>query len=121
MANVHMIVGSLVVIAFLIDLVLRFLAYRGKTYSFTRIVAMAAAGLLLVQYVLGFGLLSGSGEKPSPIHYVLALAAIITVGAEHMVTSQPGDDPKGANVKALRAVAATLALVLAAYFVGQSV
>ena len=120
MANVHMVVGTLVVIAFAIDLILRFMASRGKTFSFTRMVAFAAAGLLLVQYVLGFGLLSDSGDKPSPIHYVLALAAIITVGAEHMVTAQPGDDPKGANVKALRAVAATLALVLAAYFVGQS-
>jgi heme A synthase len=119
-ANVHMVVGSLVVIAFAIDLILRIMAYRGKTVTFTRMVAMAAGGLLLVQYVLGFGLLSSSDDKPSPIHYVLALAAIITVGAEHMVTAQPGDDPKDANVKALRAVAATLALVLAAYFVGES-
>ena len=115
-----MIVGTLVVIAFAIDLILRVLAYRGRTFTFTRIVAMAAEGLLLVQYVLGFGLLSDSGDKPSPIHYVLALAAILTVGAEHMATSQAGNDPKGANRIALRAVAATLALVLAAYFVGQS-
>lgn len=120
MANVHMIVGSLVVIAFLIDLILRFLATRGKTFSFTRIVAFAAGGLLLVQYVLGFGLLSSSDNKPSPIHYVLALAAIITVGAEHMVTGQPGTDVKATNIKALRAVAATVALVLAAYLVGES-
>jgi heme A synthase len=119
-ANVHMVVGTLVVIAFAIDLILRLMAYRGKTYSFTRMVAMAAGGLLLVQYVLGFGLLSSSDDKPGVSHYVLALAAIITVGAEHMVTSQPGDDPKGANVKALRAVAATLVLVLAAYLIGQS-
>jgi hypothetical protein len=115
-----MVIGTLVVIAFLIDLVLRFLASRGKIYSFTRMVGFAAAGLLLVQYVIGFGLLSSSDDKPNPIHYVLALAAIITVGMEHMVTGQDGGDPKGANTKALRAVAATLALVLAAYFVGQS-
>jgi hypothetical protein len=119
-ANVHMVVGTLVVIAFAIDLILRILAYRGRTYSFTRMVSFAAAGLLLVQYVLGFGLLSSSDDKPSPIHYVLALAAIITVGAEHMATSQAGSDPKTANRIALRAVAATLALVLAAYFAGQS-
>mgnify|MGYP001206674697 FL=1 len=120
MANVHMVIGSLVVIAFVADLILRVLANRGRVFSFTRMVAFAAAGLLLVQYVIGFGLLSSSDDKPNPIHYVLALAAIITVGAEHMVTGQDGGDPKAANLKALRAVAATLALVLAAYLVGQS-
>lgn len=120
MANVHMVVGTLVIIAFIADAVLRFLASRGSVYSFTRIVGFAAAGLLLIQYVLGFGLLSSSDDLPSPIHYVLALAAIFTVGIEHMVTSQGEDDPKAANTKALRAVAATLALVLAAYFVGEA-
>ena len=120
MANVHMVVGTLVVIAFAIDLVLRILEYRGSTFSFTRMVSFAAGGLLLVQYVLGFGLLSSSDDKPSPIHYVLALAAILTVGAEHMATSQASSDPKGAKRIALRSVAATLALVLAAYFVGES-
>jgi hypothetical protein len=119
-ANVHMVVGTLVIIAFIADAVLRFLASRGSMYSFTRMVSFAAAGLLLIQYVLGFGLLSSSDDLPSPIHYVLALAAIFTVGAEHMVTSQPGDDPQGANRKAMLATIGTLALVLAAYIVGQS-
>ena len=120
MANVHMVVGTLVVIAFIADAVLRFLASRGTVYSFTRMVGFAAAGLLLIQYVLGFGLLSSSDDKPNPLHYVLALAAIITVGAEHMLTGQPGDDPQGASRKAALATVGTLILVLAAYAIGQA-
>lgn len=120
MADVHMAVGTLVVIAFIADIVLRFLGSRGQVFPFTRIVAMAAAALLLIQYVLGFGLLGKDDVSMKPLHYVVALAAIISVGAEHMLSSQAGTDPKEAQRKGMLAAVVTLVLVVIAYAIGKA-
>ena len=56
-----------------------------RTLTWARPLSMTAAGLLLLQYVLGFGLLAD--HDITAAHYLFALAAIIPVGYEHMVAS----------------------------------
>ena len=120
MANVHMIVGTLVVVGYLALVVVYFLGMRGKQIGLARPLSMAAGAALLVQYMLGFSLLGGTGVKPSPIHYVLALAAIVTVGAEHALA--PGQDtPEKRSRTAFIASLGTLILVAVAYSLGQNV
>jgi len=120
MANVHMIIGTLVVVGYLALVVVYFLGMRGKTIGLARPLSMAAGAALLVQYMLGFSLLGGTGEKPQPLHYVLALAAIVTVGAEHALA--PGQEtPEKRSRVAFVAALGTLILVAVAYSIGQNV
>jgi hypothetical protein len=119
MANFHMIVGSLVVVGFVITLILNVrTAITGAEFSWQRMVSMGSATLLLVQYVLGFSLLGSDGEI-SGYHYILALAAILPVGFEHAYAGQQATPQDRGKLGAL-ANAVTLVLVLVAYMIGQS-
>jgi heme A synthase len=118
MTNVHMIVGSLVVLAYIIVLVLNVRAAMGRPMlAFQRPLSMAAAGLFLVQIVLGMSLL-GEGEDVPASHYLIALLAIFSVGAEHMLTGREVDSQRAGRVAAITNVV-TLALVLTAYMIGE--
>lgn len=119
MANVHMVVGILVVLSFLVLIVLNLLALRrGAPSLWARWLSYVAAALLLIQYVLGFSLL-GAGHHNKTIHYVLALLAIIPVGFEHgFAQNQP--TPRGRVRWSLIANVVTFILVLAAYGIGES-
>ena len=119
MTNVHMIVGSLVVLAFIVSLVLNLRTATGKpTLSFQRPLSMAAAGLFLIQILLGFSLL-GEGKDIPAAHFLLALLAIFPIGAEHMLTGRETDSRRAGRVAAI-ANAVTLVLVLIAYIIGET-
>lgn len=119
MSNVHMIVGSVVIIAFLVVLVLNVrLAITGTEVSWHRALSYTAATLLLVQYMLGFSLL-GSGKDIPASHFILALSSIIPVGLEHGYASTR-EAPRQRGTIGAVANALTLVLVLIAYMIGQS-
>ena len=80
--------------------------------------SMAAAGLLLLQYVIGFGLLGGD-HSITATHYLLAMAAIIPVGYEHMVANTQERGAARARL-GLFAAAATTVLVLIAYMIAET-
>jgi hypothetical protein len=113
-----MIVGSLVVIAYICLTVAYGMQLSGtRNFSWTRQLSMGAAGLLLVQYVLGFSLLAN--HSITAAHYLFALAAIIPVGYEHMV----GGQQEVASVRArvgMFAAAVTTVLVIVAYAIAES-
>ena len=112
MAMWHVAVGGMVVGAYAFLVVLNLLGLGGMRFNFTKYVSMAAAFLLLLQYVIGF-LLLGGGFRNSMLHYVVALAAILTVGAEH--------GTRGGAKRAMPLVMTiiTLVLVLVAYYLGM--
>ena len=119
MTTVHMIVGSLVVLAYIAVLVLNVRAATGKPMlSFQRPLSMAAAGLFLIQIMLGFSLLGSDKEIPAA-HYLLALLAIFSVGAEHMLTGREVDSRRAGRMGAI-ANAVTLVLVLIVYMIGET-
>lgn len=118
MTNVHMIVGSAVVVAYLIVLVLNLrTALTGAEFSWQKNVSYAASALLLVQYVLGFSLL-GEGNDISAFHFLAALAALLPVGMEHGFANQRPSARDRGKIGALANVA-TLVLVLVAYLIGE--
>lgn len=126
MTSFHYTVGLIIVILYLVLVVAGFLRLRGeRDFPWMRGVAFAASGLLLLQYVLGFALLAE--HSISAIHYVVALAAVIPVGAEHMMASSPSTaqeekvsvDNRQAKLS-LVASFATLVLVLVAFALGES-
>ena len=118
MVTVHMVVGSLVVIAYICLTVAYGMQLSGtRTLTWARQLSMGAAGLLLVQYVLGFSLLAN--HSITAAHYLIALAAIVPVGYEHMVASPQ----EVASVRArvgMFAAAVTTVLVIVAYAIAES-
>ena len=119
MSNVHMIVGTLTIVAYLVVLVLNIrTASSGTDFPWQKMVSFGASTLLLVQYVLGFSLL-GDDKSVSGWHYLIALVAIIPVGFEHGYASQRPEPKERGKLGALANVA-TLVLVLIAYMIGQS-
>jgi heme A synthase len=118
MVRFHEGIGTLVVIAFLVLTVVYILQLTGRKITWSREASFAAAGLLLFQYVLGFGLLSGS-HHVSAWHYIIALSALIPVGLEHAMANAERDPASRMRIVAA-AAAATTALVIIAYAIGQS-
>lgn len=118
MSSVHMIVGLAVVIAFLISTVANYLRMtRAASFPWLRGVSFAAAGLLLLQYVLGFSLL-GDDREITAVHYILALAAVIPVGAEHMFATSERPEADRNRIAFLASFAAFV-LVLIVYAIGE--
>jgi hypothetical protein len=118
LVNLHMIIGLATLAAFvLLTIVNGMRAFRGAEMSWARGLSMAAAGLLVIQYVLGFGLLS-SDHKMKALHYILALTAIVPVGAEHMVAAQETDQHR-ARRTAFICNAITVAILVVVYAIGE--
>jgi hypothetical protein len=114
-----MIIGSLVVIGYVLNLGLYGAMFlRGATMPYHRAISFGAATLLLLQYMLGFSLL-GEGKDIPAIHFLLALAAIIPLGAEHMLTGQESRLRRRGMIGMLASFA-TLVLVLIAYMIGET-
>jgi heme A synthase len=118
MVNVHMVVGSLVLLAYLVLTIVYLLGIGGRTISWTRPLSFAAAALLIIQYILGFSLL-GSDHEITGWHYLIAIIAIIPVGLEHMITPQRANPAERSRAGAMFA-GITFIIVLIAYVIGES-
>lgn len=118
MVRVHEGVGALVIIAFLALTIINLLQLRGRSMSWSRQLSFGAAGLLFLQYVIGFNLLSGD-YSVSPLHFVFALLAIVTVGLEHARANTILESTRRAKLASLFA-AGTTVLVIVAYAIAQS-
>lgn len=120
MVQVHQGVGLLVVIAFLALAIVNIMRATGKRISWAKPLSFVAAGLLALQYVLGFALL-GNSHKITAWHYLFALAAIIPVGIEHGMGNAREQEGPGSGVRiAAAASALTTIIVIIAYAIGQS-
>lgn len=117
MNQLHFILGSVLVAAFIIVAILNVLRATGRDVPVVRTISMAAAALLLFQYVVGF-LLMGGGFRNSNLHYLIALLAIIPVGIEHGYAASRTTPHQRALIAAIASVA-TVVLVLAAYEIGR--
>lgn len=117
MVGVHNIVGTLVVVAYLALAIVNALRVRGSNLGWARPLSFAAAGLLLVQYLIGFSLL-GEGNRNHLSHYVFALLALVTVGLEHGY-APTRLTPRARATASLAATTATFVLVFVAYSIGM--
>jgi hypothetical protein len=118
MVRVHEGVGTLVVLAFLALTIINVMQIRGRSIPWSRQFSFIAAGLLLLQYVIGFNLLGGD-HSISAWHYLFALGAIATVGLEHGKANTIPDNSQRARLASVF-TAGTTALVIIAYAIGQS-
>jgi hypothetical protein len=106
------------VIAFLALTIVNFLRMsRGTVYPWARGLSFAAAGLLILQYVLGFALL-GDDREITGLHYILAIAAILPVGAEHMFATAERPETERNRLLFFSSLA-TFVLVVIVYAIGE--
>jgi hypothetical protein len=117
MVVVHATIGTIVVLAFALDVIMGLFQLVSRPIPSARYVAWVAAVALVVQLGLGFTLLMRGHENVS-LHYVLALAAIIPVGVEHGY-AQSRRTPRARIGTAAVAATVALLLVVLAYLVGQ--
>lgn len=118
MVAFHSTVGTLVVLGFLLTTVLHGLALFGRPTTMARQIAFASAALLVLQYILGFGLLA-SDHEITGAHWGLAILAILTVGLEHgFAANRPSSYSRA--LWSTFASLATLIIVLITYIIGQS-
>jgi hypothetical protein len=118
MTNIHMVVGTLVILGYLVVLGLNVRsAATGREFSWQKLVSFGAATLLLLQYMLGFSLL-GEGKSITSWHFLIALTAIIPVGFEHGFASQRPSIVERGKLGAL-ANLFTLVIVIVAYLFGE--
>ncbi len=119
MVTVHMWVGSVLVLAYVVLTVVNFMQMRGsRTISWAHTLSMAAAGLLLIQILLGFNLLGGD-HSITPFHYIFALLSLVTVGIEHGMVKGRELASDRARIAAF-ASTGTMVLVLIAYAIAES-
>lgn len=119
MTNIHMIVGSAVVVAYVLIFALNVrTGATGKEFSWQKMVSFGAATLLLLQYMLGFSLLLGEGKSITSWHFLIALCAIIPVGFEHGYASQRKSAVERGKLSAM-ANLFTIVVVIVAYLFGE--
>jgi len=82
LAGIHEILGGLVVVAFIVLAILAAIAAAGRDMPWIRQASFIAAGLLLLQYVVGV-LLLANGFRNSGSHVAIALLVLIPVALQH--------------------------------------
>ena len=118
MDTVHNIVGALVLLAFLANLVAHVLLYSGRSVTWLCGVSLAAATLLLFQYLLGFSLLADDRDQVAS-HYVFAFLPLLTVGLEHgYARTRPTTRDRA--LWGIVATAGTVLFVLIAFVIGST-
>jgi hypothetical protein len=82
LAGIHEILGGLVVVAFIVTAILAAIAATGRDMPWIRQVSFVAAGLLLLQYLVGV-LLLANGFRNSSTHLAVAILVLIPVALQH--------------------------------------
>ena len=117
--KVHMIVGTLVLIAYLVLTIVNVVQWKGnRALGFALPLSRVAGLLLAAQWALGFSLLAGDASI-TPFHYIIGLATFLTLGAEHSGANSRESAAERYRIATL-ATAGTTILVLVAYLIGQS-
>lgn len=82
LTGIHSMLGGIVVIAMIVVAILAAIQYTGGNASMVRTGSMVAAGLLLLQYLLGILLIS-NGLQNSIGHYIIALLVVVPIALQH--------------------------------------
>lgn len=116
--TIHFIVGSVTLLLFLINAIMYGVELvKGTGVAYHKLVSIAAATGLLLQYALGFMLL-GAGESITWWHWVLALVAILPVGMEHGATANQENFRKK-SMMGLIASSLAFIIILVVYGIGE--
>lgn len=117
--TVHMIVGGITLILFLVNTIMYGIEFtKGKPSPYHRLVSIGAATGLLLQYFLGFALLGDEKYSITWVHWVLALVAIMPIGLEHGGAANQTNFRKK-SILGLSASTITTILVFVVFMLGE--
>jgi heme A synthase len=117
LAGIHEILGGLVVVAFIVLAILAAIAAAGRDMPWIRQASFIAAGLLLLQYVVGVLLLANEFRN-SGSHVAIALLVLIPVALQHSPARRLS--PQTRNVALLIWALAAAVLSAIAYMTGMA-
>ncbi len=111
----HQLVGGLVVVAMIVVVIFAAIQAAGGEGRWTRIASFVAAGLLLLQYLLGV-LLLGNGLRNTGTHYAIAVLILVPVALEHSSAKRLSIQTRGLAMLIWSLAATFLAVI--AYLTG---
>ncbi len=117
MDAVHATVGTIVILAFAVNVIVYLIQLVSRPMPSARYVSYVAAGAVAVQVALGITLLF-QGHVNLTIHYVVGLLTLVPVGFEHSLAKR-GRTPRSRIGASALAATATLVLAVLAYLIGQ--
>ena len=117
MAGIHEILGGLVVVAFIVMAILAAIAATGRDIPWIRQWSFIAAGLLVLQYLVGV-LLLANGFRNTSSHLVIALLVLIPVALRHSSARRLSSRSQGVALLIWALAAAVLSVI--AYMTGMA-
>jgi heme A synthase len=115
LAGIHEILGGLVVAAFIVMAILAAIAATGRDMPWIRQASFVAAGLLLLQYLVGV-LLLANGSRNTGSHIVIALLVLIPVALQHSSARRVSSQSRAVALLIWALAAAVLSVI--AYMTG---
>jgi hypothetical protein len=117
LAGIHEILGGLVVVAFIVTAILAAIAATGRDIPWIRQVSFVAAGLLLLQYLVGV-LLLANGFRNSSTHLAVAILVLIPVALQHSSARRISSQSRAVALLICALAAAVLSVI--AYMTGMA-
>ena len=117
LAGIHEILGGLVVLGFIVMAILAALAATGRDIGWIRQASFVAAGLLVLQYLVGVLLLANNARNTGE-HIVIALLVLIPVALQHSSARRLSTQTRGVALLIWALAAALLSVI--AYLTGMA-
>ena len=117
LSGIHEILGGLVVVAFIVMAILAAIAATGRDIQWIRQASFIAAGLLVLQYLVGV-LLLANGFRNTSSHLVIALLVLIPVALQHSSARRLSSRSQGVALLIWALAAALLSVI--AYLTGMA-
>jgi heme A synthase len=117
LAGIHEILGGLVVVAFIVTAILAAIAATGRDMPWIRQVSFVAAGLLLLQYLVGV-LLLANGFRNSSTHLAVAILVLIPLALQHSSARRISSQSRAVALLIWALAAAVLSVI--AYMTGMA-
>ena len=117
LSGIHEILGGLVVVAFIVMAILAAIAATGRDIQWIRQASFIAAGLLVLQYLVGV-LLLANGFRNSNAHVAIALLVLIPVALQHSSARRLSSQSRAVALLIWALAAAVLSVI--AYMTGMA-
>ena len=116
-AAVHLYIGTALLLFYLAATIVYAIGIGGTVIPWGKYVSYIASLLLILQYLVGIGLLA-SGARNQAIHYALAVLVLVPIGLEHgLIRRRFQGRQLAVNLTAVAAV--TTVVIFITYLIGR--
>ncbi len=116
--TVHLYIGTALLLFYLATTIVYAIGIGGTVIPWGKYVSYLASLLLMLQYLLGIGLLA-SGARNQAIHYALAILVLVPIGLEHgLIRRRFQGRQLAVNLTTVAAI--TTVVIFITYLIGKS-